>query len=312
MWLAIANSLAPVFLVIALGWLLGRHHWLTAPTIQQMVQLTYWISLPCLLFYKIASAGPVLGEAGHVLLVMLGATGTGVLAAYGLARALGVPGSAIGTFLQAAFRGNLAFVGLPVILYAFASLGRSTATAETTALVVFGPLIALYNVAGVLALLLSRPQFNGRLAGQLLRELLGNPLLLACAGGTLCAMLGWHLPVLLERTLAVLGQLALPLALLCLGGSLVVLSVGDSLRWSASAVAIKLLLLPLLGYGFARWLGVSADGTRIALILLACPTATISYVLVRQLGGDAALAAGAIVLSTVLAVLPFAVILALI
>ena len=60
----------------------------------------------------------------------------------------------------------------------------------------------------------------------------------------------------------------------------------------------------------ACWLGLSPDSTRIALILLACPTATASYVLVRQLGGDESLASGSILLSTLLAAPSLATILA--
>ena len=116
----------------------------------------------------------------------------------------------------------------------------------------------------------------------------------------------------MERCLAAVGQMSLPLALLCIGGSLVSTPVRGKLGWSAGAAATKLVLLPLLRYVIARLLGLGTQGTRIALILLACPTASVSYILVSQLGGDKSLASGAIFISTVLAVLPLAVILAVV
>jgi hypothetical protein len=140
--------------------------------------------------------------------------------------------------------------------------------------------------------------------------LLINPLLIACLAGGLYALAGWPLPVVVERSLTAIGQTALPLALICIGGTLVTVRLRGNLPWVISAALGKVLMMPLLGLAMAKLLNLSADGTRIVLILLACPTAAVSYVVVRQLGGDEALASGSILLSTVLATLSLAVILA--
>ena len=309
---AIVNSLAPVFLVMALGWMLRSRQFLSATALQEMARLTYWVALPCLLFAEIAAATPLFGEAGRVFLVMAAATGLGMAIGYGLARLLAIPRTAIGTFLQASFRGNLAFVGLPVIMYAAATAGQNAAAAKATAVVVMGPMVALYNVAAVLALLLSRSHLSRQALNQAFKELKINPLLLACLAGVVYSALNWEPPPLVGRTLTALGQMSLPLALLCIGGSLVSIRVRGKLSWSLAAVVAKLFLLPLLGYAVAHLCGLSVQGTRIALILLACPTASVSYILVSQLGGDKPLASGAILISTLLAVLPLAVILAVV
>lgn len=308
----IVNSLAPVFLIVALGWLLRRRRFLSVGALQDMTRLTYWVGLPCLLFVNIAGARPLLGEAGAIFMVLTAATVAGIVVGYGLARWLGLPRTAIGTFLQAGFRGNLAFVGLPVILYAFAGPGRDAAAAGATALVALGPMVVLYNVASVLALLLSRAPISRQALGALYRELQTNPLLLSCLAGVIYAALHWPLPALVERTGNAVGQMALPLALLCIGGSLASMRLDGQLPWAAAATACKLVLLPLLGFLIARLLGLSPTGMRIALILLACPTASVSYILVAQLGGDKPLASGAILLSTLLAAAPLAAILALV
>lgn len=274
-----------------------------------MARLTYWVGVPCLLFYKIATAGPSLGEAGSILLVTAVVSGLVIGFSYGLAHRLGIPKAATGTFVQAAFRGNLTFVGLPVIVYAFSQPGHDAAAAEATALLAFGPLLVFYNVAAVLVLLLSRARPNGQTLGGLLKDLLVNPLLIACAAGAVYAALGWPLPTMLGRSLAAVGQMALPLALLCLGGSLVTIRWRGGLEWAAALV--KVGLMPVLGYLAAGLVGLSVDGTRIALILLACPTATVSYILVTQIGGDPELASGAILLSTMLAGVSLALVLAI-
>jgi predicted permease len=312
LFLSILNSLAPVFLVITLGWLLRRSDFLSSEALEYLTRLTYWIGIPCLLFVKIATATLVLNQVGDLFLVTLSSTGIGIALSYGLATILGLPKTAIGTFVQAAFRGNLAFVGLPVIIYAFSSSATDAMAAEASTVLIFGPMVVVYNVVAVLVLLFSRHGINVQALPPLLRELASNPLFLSCLTGVSYSALRWPLPIFFERSLTAIGQMALPLALICIGGSLRGIDLRDSWAWSASAAVTKVMLMPLIGYVIAWLAGLSADSTRIALILLACPTATASYVLVQQLGGDQALASGAIVFSTLLAALSLAMVLAVV
>lgn len=298
--------------MVALGWSLRRWGFLSARTVQDFARLTYWVGLPALLFYKITNSDLLLQNAGSLFAVTAGATILSILLGYGLAKGFGIPKHAIGTFVQAVFRGNLAFVGLPVIIYAFSAPEHpSAAAAEATALVVFGPLVVLYNIAAILVLHLSRSGSQERLLGSMGITLLSNPLLIACGVGFGYTLLEWRLPLALERTLGSLGQMALPLALLCLGGSLASVRLRSSLLWSVCAVVVKLVVTPLLGFGLALVLQLDREGTRIALILLACPTATVTYILVTQIGGDPDLASSVVLLSTLLAAVSLAVILAL-
>lgn len=311
--LVIANTLAPIFIVVALGWSLRYWHFLSARTVQDFARLTYWVGLPTLVFYKIAASDLLLQNAGSVFAVTAGATALSIVLGYTVAWSLGIPKQSIGTFVQAVFRGNLAFVGLPVIIYGFSTPEYpSAAVAEATALVVFGPLVVLYNIAAILVLHLSQaaPKEQG-LLGSMGITLLANPLVIACLAGLACTVLEWRLPLAIERTLAAVGQMALPLALLCLGGSLASVRLRSSLLWSVCAVLIKVVVTPLLGLGLALLLRLDAEGTRIALILLACPTATVTYILVTQIGGDPDLASSIVLLSTLLAGVSLAVILAL-
>jgi predicted permease len=307
--LTVVDSLAPVFLMMLLGWVLRYKKFLSPPALQGMARLTYWIGVPALLFSKIAVTHPSLEQAGDLLLVMMSTTALGMGLAYGWARGLGMAGATIGTFIQAVFRGNLAFVGLPVIIYAFSGSARGDSAVRAT-LMIFGPMVVLYNISAVLVLLLSRDGIDMQALAETGRELLINPLLIACLAGGLYALAGWPLPVVVERSLTAIGQTALPLALICIGGTLVTVRLRGNLPWVISAALGKVLMMPLLGLAMAKLLNLSADGTRIVLILLACPTAAVSYVVVRQLGGDEALASGSILLSTVLATLSLAVILA--
>jgi hypothetical protein len=112
----ILNTLAPVFLLIALGAGLQRAAFVPPNFLKEANRVTYWVGLPALLFSQLAASFHQSAGAGRMLGVMLGATGAGHRGRP-ICRAwlMRVPGAAAGTFVQGAFRGNLAFVGLPVI-----------------------------------------------------------------------------------------------------------------------------------------------------------------------------------------------------
>ncbi|MNT83778.1 Membrane transport protein [compost metagenome] len=62
-------------------------------------------------------------------------------------------------------------------------------------------------------------------------------------------------------------------------------------------------MLPLTTYGVCRVLGLSGQAAIVAILFQALPTASSSYVMARQMGGNAPLMANIIALQTVLAAL---------
>lgn len=281
---------------MALGWVLAHRGFLSAEALRNVNRLSYWIGLPALLLVRIAGAPADVAAVSGLLVVTLGATLAGMAAGYLMTRVTGVGGGAAGTLVQGAFRGNLAFVGLPVVVYAFPG-----GQAQTSALLVFGPLVVFYNVAAVLVLLAGRDAAQGGVLRSALLGLVTNPILLACLGGLALTAADVSVPTFAARTLEALGQMALPLALLGIGGTLSTSKLAGSAGPVIAGALVKVGLVPAVGLALGLWLGLSAEHLRIALILLACPTAAASYILVRQLGGDAALASGIIVASSLAA-----------
>ncbi len=298
----VLNALAPVFSIIALGFVLRKTQFLSESHFDGLNALTYWVGLPCFLFFKISTMQLVVTAARNAfLVVVLGMAGS-VVFGFVVAALLRLPRFSVGAFVQAAFRGNLAFVGLPVIVYALGHGSPSEVReVETLAILVLAPMVPIYNVLSVVVLLYSSREREWAF-GTLLRPVLTNPLVLASAAGAGTAWLFPSVPAALWRTTQALGQMSLPLALLGIGGSLATTRVHDTFRPAVGAALLKIAAAPLLGYLAVGWLGLSPQEARIALIYLACPTAAASYVLAEQLGGDSKLAAGAMVLSTALAV----------
>lgn len=308
----IVTVLFPVFAIVVLGAALRRGEVMGADLSRGLNKLTYWIALPALMFDSLATAPHVPGQSSRWLVIILIVTGLTLLLALAVCRLLALRREAWGTFVQSAFRGNLAYLGLPIALGLPAALGDRGTDLKTAVLLALGPTIVVYNALAVLVLLMSQHALTRALPSRVAREALRNPLIWACALGAGWSWWEWPVPAALERTLSLLGQMALPSALLTIGAALATTSLRGSRTPALVASVIKVGVCPLLGWILARHYGMERVDTQVLLILLATPSAAAGYTMVTQLGGDEALSASSIALSTVLSGLAFALILAVV
>lgn len=316
----IINILAPVFLIIVLGVILQKTGFINPQLARHNNRLVYWIALPCLLFSKTANAEIAGGAAMRVFIVLtIGCLGC-IIFAYIISRSLKLSAKVEGAFVQAAFRGNLAYIGLPVVSYALAQIPSSSAIATLTtaqlqslAVLSFAPLVPVYNVMAVLVLVMGDRRSQPNPSSALGRSMVTNPLLIACVMGLSWSFAQLPLPLWLNNACQGIGQMALPLALIGIGVSLATSTIASqsSLKKMVRAepkqitipllaAAIKVIGAPILGVLVIHWMGLSAPESTIALLYLATPTAVVSYIMAEQLGGDEILTSNAIVLSTLL------------
>lgn len=308
----VINTIAPVFLTIILGLLLRQRGFLSAELTRGINRLAYWVGLPTLLFYKLASAGFNMQIAGRTYAVVLGGMFTCLVLALIIGILLRIPSETMGTFVQGAYRGNLAFVGFAVIVYSFASYPATERhTAEAIAALVLGMTVPVYNILSVLVLLVSRHSINWNFPKIILKRLLTNPLLISCLAGIAYSMFLPPLPMALARSCQAVGQMALPLALLAIGATLATEKVAGCVTPAIVSSLIKIAAAPIAGLLLAKWLNLNGTETKIALIFLACPTAIASYTLTTEIGGHPKLAAAIVVISTVLAAISLSVVLAI-
>ncbi len=312
----VVNTLAPVFLIIILGVLLQKISFLSPQLSRESNRLVYWVGLPCLLFNETATVSIASGSALRVSLVLVVGCFGCIILAYLISRLLHLSGSSEGAFVQAAFRGNLAYIGLPVVSYALSQAPDTSAVAslsgeqlQSLAVLSFAPLVPLYNAMAVLVLVTGSHRSQPSPWLTLLRSIVTNPLLLACLLGLGWTATGLLFPPWLDNTCQTIGQMSLPLALLSIGVSLATTRVSGQVALSVLATLLKVAGAPLLGVLLANWMGLSAAERTIALLYLACPTAVASYIMAEQLGGDETLTSSTIVLSTLLSALVLAIIL---
>lgn len=296
----IVETLAPLILLIALGAGLAHIKFLGPVFMADLNKLAFWIALPALLFTSANHAAEPGSQLGWLLLVVFLATILISLVAWGTSYVLRMPGNVRGTLIQSAFRGNLAYIGLPVLAYSFTTMPSEDGNhALATAVIVMVLTMASYNILAVIVLQIS--QHSGKVSiPKLVRLIATNPLLIAGILGLLVPLLGVKLPKFVNAALESLGSAAVPIALLCIGGSLAITSLKGRRSWILTAAMLKVVVLPLIVYGLARLVGLGPAEQRIALVLTSCPTAAAAFVMAKEMGGDTALASGSIALSTVL------------
>jgi malate permease and related proteins len=299
--MVLVDTLAPLVLLIALGAALARIRFLGSAFIADLNKLAFWIALPALLFTSASGAAAPDRGTLRLFAVLVVGTAVIVLLAFAASVALRMPASTRGTLMQAAFRGNLAYIGIPVLAYSFAeSPTESSQRAMATAVIVMVLTMALYNILAVIVLQSSVHAPGGIDWRRSAFAILSNPLLLAGLLGLLVPLLQITLPSFLQRALDALGAAAVPIALMCIGGSLATIQLRGRRSWIVTAAVLKVAVLPSLVFLFTRLAGLEPADQRTALVLASCPTAAAAFVMARQMGGDEALASGSIALSTLL------------
>ncbi|NDZ13005.1 transporter [Variovorax sp. WS11] len=319
----------PFFALIAAGYAAARSGALPLAAIPGLNAFVLYFALPCMLF-RFGAGAPIaqLLDAGVALvwgtcaLLVVGAT-------VGLARRQGLAwnDAAFGA-LVAAFP-NTGFMGLPLLI---AILGAQAASPMIITiafdLVLTSSLcIALSRLDGAGA------QGAARAARQALRGIVQNPMPWAILLGGLVSATGLALPGPAERTIAMLGDAASPVALFTIGAVLarsallarehrasarVAEAMGSGTPGPLPArtadllsVAVtKMLAHPLLVYGVARAamaLGLPLERNALVAIVLvaALPSASNVAMLAERFGADSGRIARIILWTTVAAFFSF-------
>ncbi len=300
----IVTIVLPVFLVIGLGFGVKGTGLVNRDFLFQLNRLIYYLALPLMLFYKIATADFSVSFNGPQVLAIILATAIGFSLSYGYGALRAYAPTVRGAFAQACCRGNLAYVGLPIIFNAYGEEGLASGG------VLMGFVVLVINIFSVLALLLPHRSSGSTAALRFMaRQVVGNPLIISCFAGILWSLAQLGMPVVLDRALNIVAGMALPLALLSIGATFSLDQIRGDLPKALQAVGFKLIGMPLLAAACLLMLGVHGRDLSIGIIFAGTPTATAAYILAQQMHGDAELSGTIIMLSTLLSVFTYTIVL---
>ena len=297
---AVIDSILPVIALIFIGKLIQYKAWLKADFFKQANDLVYYLALPSLLFTSAAGADP------HQVLDSLKFSGiiiaTAVLCALvGLliGKALKMEDSARATAAHVAFRGNLAYAGMPVVFLLFASLGYSDSELARAVIMIM-PAIVFYNFLGLILAMHGDHSKDKLNTVKLLINVGKNPLILSSLSGLILALLNLKIPAFANSIFNSLGSMSFPLVLIALGASLSFSQSKKIFLETLSCSFVKCIISPLIAATLLTLIHSTASDRCALLIYTACPSAVSSYIFTAKYNGWRELNSAVVVMSTIL------------
>lgn len=298
LFVEIITLVLPVFLVVAVGYVVRKAGLVDMLFVSQLNRLVFYLALPLLLFYKIANADFSQSFNPQLVTGLFIANIAGCGGAYLLAKLLRYPPANYGTFAQAAFRGNFAYVGLALVFNTYGEAGLAIGGMAV------GFVVPLLNFLSILALLFSQ-QGTKVSAVFILQQVLVNPLIIASFVGIIWSFLDLPIPVVINNSLDIITGMALPLALLSIGASFSLKKLRGDIVCASVASGYKLIFMPLFTAIVLFAVGVRGQALGIGILYGATPTATAAYIFAQQMKGDAELSGAVVMMTTLASVLTY-------
>lgn len=279
---SILDTLLPLYFLISLGYVF-RHRRFPGPGFWDDVEkLVYFVLFPALIFSNLARAEVNPALISQILFAVAVPTFiVGALQWLGFLNKR-LSRETFSSMYQGAVRNNTT-IGLVIAGLVLPGQGVAVMALIMTLLVIIN------NITCVTVLTHYGNAARRDAASQnksMLRNMAGNPLIIASVGGLAFNFLAIRLPDSLHSAIYFLGQTGLPLALLAVGAGLRFTISADKLMAIGVSSISKLLITPTLIFLFVKLIDISIDDARIFVLYGALPTAMSSYVLSSQLGGD--------------------------
>jgi predicted permease len=280
------SDVAPIFAIAAIGYLLERR---VAGSVRTLSTITFNALSPCLVFTQLVTSRLSGQEVGRMALYCVLLTGVMGIAARLAAVPLGLEKRALGSFLIVVMFSNSGNYALPLILFAFGSdaLAHASVYFVTSAILV-------YTVGVFIA---SR---GGQDARSAFKGLLRVPALYALVAAGVILILKLTPPEAVMRPVGMLSNAALPMMLLILGMQLKRAVVPNRPRVVGMAVALSLLISPLIGITLTILLGLSGPARASAITLASMPAAVVTTVLALEFDLDSSFVTSTVFVSTLL------------
>ena len=294
------NVVAPVFLLVALGYFVKRINVINENFVDVTSRFVYNVSLPALVFINIAEID--LGEAIEFSQIIYIYAAT--LISFFIIWILSIPfikdGKNLSVFVQGAYRSNFAIVGFAIVSKLFGSYARGTAA------IVLAVILPLYNILAVIILTVPLRKERKLNLKKTLIEIVLNPLIIAVIVSLLFSYYRIEIPSLINSTAGFLSELALPLALIGIGGSLNLENIKKASGLAFTSSAIKIILIPFFLTFGAYHFGFRGLDLGIMFVLFASPTAIVSFIMAEAMGANSKLAGNIVLISTVVSVFTIA------
>ena len=287
----------PIFLVMVIGYILKQIGMLNDNFVTVANRFNFKVTLPFMLFRDISGVDiRAVFDIRYVLFCALVSTACFWII-WGGVKLFLKDQSMRGAFVQASFRSSAAVMGLAFIqnMYGSSAMGPLMIVSA----------VPLYNIFSVIVL-----TFEGARSGEVdpkqkikaaFINIAKNPIILGILTGLIVGLLGIDFPVIVDKTVNSVAQMATPLALITIGAGFEGRKALAKIRPTIAASMIKLVIQPLIFLPVAAWMGFRGEQMIAILIMLASPTTPSCYIMAKNMDNDGVLTASVIVMTTLLA-----------
>lgn len=298
--LNVLTAFAIIFVVIGVGWLLGKREIIGKGKNRLMLnQVAFYAATPSLIFSSVAQSDPRHFTSPVLLVITVSTAVTALI--YIVCSLLffrqDVPTTTMGASASSYY--NSVNMGLPVSIYV---LGEATHVIPTliVQMALFTPIILAFlgsdqeSVAGkpkVLSFFLS------------VKNALVSPVVIASFLGVIVALTDFSVPAPIMEPLTILGGASVPMILMSFGASLTaggVLTSKPDRPGVLTATVLKIIGMPLVSWLLCLAFGVRGDFMYAAVILSALPTAQNVYNYAATYGRGEVIARDSVFLTTFL------------
>lgn len=286
------NATIPIFLMMVVGYLLKKYNFMSEKTVSDINRLVFRVFLPALLFVDLAKQDFVGMWDGSFVLFCSVSTLVSIVVAFFLSF-FDKDKEDRGEFIQASYRSAAATLGIAFMTNIYDNVAM-------VALMILAS-VPIYNIVAVIILSLTGPSNeNTSLLKRTLKNVVTNPIILGIVAGLIWSLLKIPQPVIMERSLNYLGDLASPLALIGLGASFEFSEFKEKIKPIIFIVFNKLFLFCILFLPLAVFMGFRNDKLVAALIMLGSATTSSSYIMAKNMGHKGIISSSAVMLTTLL------------
>lgn len=290
------NVTLPIFLVMVIGYILKQIGMLNDDFVTVANRFNFKVTLPFMLFRDISGVDiRAVFDLKYVLFCALVSTACFWLI-WGGTKLFLKDKSMRGAFVQASFRSSAAVMGLAFIenIYGSSAMGP---------LMIVGA-VPLYNIFSVIVLTFEGAHAKEENKTEKIKlacvNIVKNPIILAILAGLVVALIGVDFPVIVDKTVNSVAQMATPLALIAIGAGFEGRKALAKVKPTIAASLIKLVIQPLVFLPLAVWMGFSGEKIIGILIMLAAPTTPSCYIMAKNMDNDGVLTASVVVMTTLL------------
>lgn len=293
----ILTIIAPIFLVVAVGFASVRTGFFSIASVEGMMAVIFRLGFPCLIFREISK----LDLAANFDPALLLSFYTGAITSF----ALGITGARL-LFRRpwpdavvigfAALFSNCLLLGVPMSERAF---GPETLGTNFAIISIHSPFCL---TVGILAMQLVRSEGGSpaavmKLVGQ---EIFRNPLLIGIGLAFIVNLGGITVWTPLSEAINLLASAAIPTALLGLGGVLTKCEPQRAFGEAAMVTVLSLIIHPLIVFGLTTQVfHLSPQVVPNAVLTAAMPTGLMAYVFAQLYGRATGAAASTVMFATV-------------